>query len=150
LIVKYSTKQYIIFYRVNSCDGDYGSESDPDPFPIQDNLQIEGNSSGDIHVFICDIESNTILINNSSKDTESGWSASSGVVFDLTKNHYRTEGWTSADASVMVILDNLVGYGEALSGNIDYPIRFTLSKSHVFNGYTHPATHKVNVTGLMG
>lgn len=50
----------------------------------------------------------------------------------------------------MAILPSLVRYDEALSGTIDHAIRFTLSRSHVFNGYTHPATHKVSGTGLLG
>lgn len=140
-----------ITYRANSYDGDYGSESDPGPFPIPDNAQIEGNGSGDSHVIICDIENKKLYeLYNASKNTGSGWSASSGVVFDLSRNHYRTEGWTSADASGMAILHSLVRYDEALSGTIDHAIRFTLSRSHVFNGYTHPATHKVSGTGLLG
>lgn len=140
-----------ITYRANAYDGNYGSESDAGPFPIPDNAQIEGNGNGDSHVLICDIDNKKLYeLYNASKNSGIGWSASSGAVFDLTKNTYRTEGWTSADASGMAILPSLVRYDEAFSGNIDHAIRFTLSRAHVFNGYTAPASHKVSGTGLLG
>ena len=140
-----------ITYRANSYDGNYGNESDAGPFPIPDNAAIEGNGNGDSHVIICDIENKLLYeLYNASKNSGAGWSASSGAVFDLKSNDYRTEGWTSADASGMAILPCLVRYDEAASGTIDHAIRFTLSRAHVFNGYTLPATHKVSGTGLLG
>lgn len=140
-----------ITYRANSYDGDYGDQSDPGPFPIPDDAKIEGNGNGDSHVLICDIENKKLYeLYNASKNSGTGWSASSGVVFDLSTNYFRTEGWTSADASGMAILPLLVRYDEALSGKIDHAIRFTLSKSHVFAGYTLPASHKVSGTGALG
>jgi len=87
---------------------------------------------------------------NTSKNTSSGWSASCGAIFDLTTNYYRTKSWTSADASGMPILPYPIRYDEVASGNINHATRFTLSKSHVFNGYTKPASHKVNGTGVTG
>jgi hypothetical protein len=139
-----------ITYRANSYDGNYGNESDPGPFPIPDNTQIEGNGNGDSHVLVCDIENKKLYeLYNATKNAGSGWSASCGAVFDLNSNFFRTEGWTSADASGMAILPYLVRYDEARSGTIDHAIRFTLSKSHVYRGYTYPATHKVSGTGLI-
>ncbi len=140
-----------ITYRANSYDGNYGNESDAGPFPVPDNAQIEGNGNGDSHVLICDIENKKLYeLYNASKNSGLGWSASCGAVFDLTKNTYRTEGWTSADASGMAILPYLVRYDEAFSGTIDHAIRFTLSRAHVYSGYTAPASHKVSGTGLLG
>jgi hypothetical protein len=146
-----SQEKVPITYRSNSYSGNYGNESDPGPFPIPDNAPIEANGIGDSHVIICDIDNKKLYeLFNASKNSGPGWSASSGVIFDLKSNYFRTEGWTSADASGMAILPSLVRYDEALSGTIDHAIRFTLSKSHVYNGYTLPATHKVNGTGLLG
>jgi hypothetical protein len=140
-----------ITYRANSYDGNYGNESDAGPFPIPDTAPIEGNGNGDSHVIVCDIENKVLYeLYNASKNSGSGWSASSGAVFDLKTNDYRTEGWTSADASGMAILPVLVRYDEALSGSIDHAIRFTLSRPHVYNGYTAPASHKVSGTGVLG
>lgn len=146
-----SQAKVLITYRANSYDGNYGNESDSGPFPIPDNADIEGKGNGDSHVLICDIENKKLYeLYNASKNSGLGWSASSGAIFDLTKNTYRTEGWTSADASGMAILPYLVRYDEAYSGLIDHAIRFTLSRAHVFNGYTAPASHKVSGTGLLG
>ena len=102
-------------------------------------------------MLICDIENKKLYeLYNASKNSGLGWSASCGAVFDLTKNTYRTEGWTSADASGMAILPYLLRYDEAFSGTIDHAIRFTLSRAHVYSGYTAPASHKVSGTGLLG
>ena len=140
-----------ITYRSNSYDGNYGNESDPGPFPVPDNAQVEGNGIGDSHVLVCDIENQLLYeLYNATKNSGLGWSASSGAIFDLKTNASRTEGWTSADASGMAILPLLVRYDEAASGKIDHAIRFTLSRSNVFNGYTSPASHKVNGTGQKG
>jgi len=140
-----------ITYRANSYDGNYGNESDAGPFPIPDNAVIEGNGNGDSHVLVCDIENKKLYeLYNASKNTGAGWSASCGAMFDLSTNFYRTEGWTSADASGMPILPYLIRYDEVASGTINHALRFTLSKAHVFKGYTLPASHKVNGTGLSG
>ena len=137
-----------ITYRANSYDGNYGNESDPGPFPIPDDAAIEGNGNGDSHVLACDFENKKLYeLYNASKNSGSGWSASSGAVFDLTKDFYRTEGWTSADAAGLPVLPCLLRYDEVASGNINHAIRFTLNKPHVFNGYVNPARHKVNGTG---
>jgi len=142
-----------ITYRANSYDGNYGNESDDGPFPIPDNAPIEGNGSGDSHVLVCDIENKVLYeLYNASKNagTGSGWSASSGAMFDLKTDYYRTDGWTSCDAAGLPILSCLTRYDEVASGKITHAIRFTLSKAHVYNGYVNPARHKVSGTGVLG
>lgn len=151
MVVCGSQQKVPITYRANSYDDNYGNQSDIGPFPIPENAPIEGNGNGDSHVLICDVENKKLYeLYNASKNSGPGWSASSGAVFDLTTNFYRTEGWTSADASGMAILPCLVRYDEALSGVINHAIRFTLSKPHVYAGYTAPASHKVSGTGSLG
>lgn len=140
-----------ITFRANTYDGNYGNESDPGPYPIPDDAAIEGNGNGDSHVLVCDVENKMLYeLYNASKNSGTGWSASSGAVFDLKTNYYRTEGWTSADAGGMPILPCLVRYDEVASGTINHAIRFTLTKAHVYNGYVNPARHKVNGTGALG
>jgi hypothetical protein len=137
-----------ITFRANSYDGDYGSESDPGPYPIPDTAHIEGNGGGDSHVLVCDIENKMLYeLYNASKNSGSGWSASSGAVFDLKTDFYRKEGYTSCDAAGLPILPCLVRYDEVATGKISHAIRFTLTKAHVFNGYVNPARHKVSGTG---
>jgi hypothetical protein len=140
-----------ITYRSNSYDGNYGSESDPGPFPIPDNAPIEGNGNGDSHVLVCDIENKILYeLYNASKNSTAGWSASSGAIFDLKTDYYRTDGWTSCDAAGLPILPCLTRYDEMGSGKITHAIRFTLSKAHVYAGYVDPARHKVSGTGTLG
>ena len=140
-----------ITFRANSYDGDYGSESDPGPYPIPDNAPIEGNGNGDSHVLVCDVENDKLYeLYNASKNSGAGWSASSGAVFDLSKDFYRPDGWTSCDAAGLPILPCLVRYDEMARGKINHAIRFTLSSGHVYNGYVNPARHKVNGGGTLG
>jgi hypothetical protein len=140
-----------ITFRANSYDGNYGNESDPGPYPIPDNAPIEGNGNGDSHVLVCDIENMMLYeLYNASKNSGSGWSASSGAIFDLKTDYYRTDGWTSCDAAGLPILPCLARYDEMASGKISHAIRFTLSKSHVYAGYVNPARHKVSGTGTLG
>lgn len=139
-----------ITYRENGYDGNYGNESEVGPFPIPLNAAIEGNGEGDSHVITVDLDNKKLYELYNASVTATGWEASSGAVFDLTTNTYRTEGWTSADAAGFPILPCLVRYDEVASGKIDHCIRFTLSKSKVYKGYVYPALHKVNGTGALG
>lgn len=139
-----------ITFRSNSYDGNYGNESDPGPYPVPLNAPIEGNGNGDSHVLTVDIENKMLYEMYNCSRSSNGWEASCGAVFDLKTNAVRTEGWTSADASGMAILPLLVRYEEVASGKIDHCIRFTLSKAKVYKGYTAPASHKVNGTGVLG
>ena len=124
----------------------YGSESDPGPFPIPANAPVEGGPSAsqnsDRHVLVID-KSNCTLYEfwQGSKDqTGSGWSASNGAKFDLTKNTYRPDGWTSADAAGLPIFPGLVRYEEVAAGAINHALRFTVDNSQ--RGWIHPARHQ--------
>jgi hypothetical protein len=139
-----------ITYRANSYDGNYGDESEKGPFPIPLTAAIEGNGEGDSHVITVDLDNKKLYELYNASVTPTGWEASSGAVFDLTTNTYRTEGWTSADAAGLPILPCLIRYDEVASGKIDHCIRFTLSKAKVYKGYVYPALHKVTGTGALG
>lgn len=133
-----------ITYRANNNDGNYGSESDPGPFPIPLNAPVEGNGVGDSHVIVVDIENKKLYELYNASPTTNGWGASSGALFDLTSNALRPDGWTSADAAGLPIFPGLVRYDEIVKGEIDHPIRFTLRSSKVTKAYIDPARHKVN------
>lgn len=126
---------------------DYGDESDPGPFPIPLNAPVEGNGQGDSHVIAVDIENGMLYELFYAHVNGNHWDASSGAVFDLKSNTLRTEGWTSADAAGLPIFPGLVRYEEILKGEIDHPIRFTLTSSLVKPAYIYPARHKVNSSG---
>ena len=126
---------------------DYGDESDPGPYPIPLTAPVEGNGNGDAHVIAVDIEKGFLYELFNAHVNGNKWDASSGAVFNLKSNVMRTEGWTSADAAGLPIFPGLVRYEEVLKGEIDHPIRFTLSSSLVKPAYIYPARHKVNSSG---
>lgn len=126
---------------------DYGDESDPGPFPIPLTAPVEGNGNGDSHVIAVDIENKKLYELFYARVNGNRWDASSGAVFDLKSNNLRPETWTSADAAGLPIFPGLVRYEEILKGEIDHPIRFTLTSPNVKPAYIYPARHKVNSTG---
>jgi hypothetical protein len=126
---------------------DYGDESDPGPYPIPLNAPIEGNGNGDAHVIAVDVQNKKLYELFYARVNGNQWDASSGAIFDFTTNQMRPEGWTSADAAGLPIFPGLVRYEEILKGEIDHPIRFTLTSNNVKPAYIYPARHKVNSTG---
>lgn len=126
---------------------DYGDESDPGPFPIPLSAPIEGNGVGDAHVIAVDIENKMLYELFYSRVNGNHWDASSGAVFNLSSNQLRPDTWTSADAAGLPIFPGLVRYDEIVKGEIDHPIRFTLTSNNVKPAYISPARHKVNSTG---
>lgn len=126
---------------------DYGDESDPGPYPVPLTAPVEGNGTGDSHVIAVDIENKMLYELFYSRVNGNHWDASSGAVFDLKTNQLRPETWTSADAAGLPIWPGLVRYDEIAKGEIDHPIRFTLTSNNVKPAYIFPARHKVNSSG---
>jgi hypothetical protein len=126
---------------------DYGDESDPGPYPIPLTAPIEGNGNGDSHVIAVDIENKILYELFYARVNGNHWDASSGAVFDLRSNQLRPETWTSADAAGLPIFPGLVRYDEIVKGEIDHPIRFTLTSNNVKPAYIYPARHKVSSSG---
>lgn len=135
-----------ITYRGNNQDGNYGSESDPGPFPIPLTAPIEGNGVGDSHVITVDAGNRKLYELYNASVTTTGWQASSGAKFDLDSNALRTLCYTSADAAGLPIFPGLVRYDEVASGEIKHPIRFTLQRSRLSPMFIAPARHLVNGT----
>jgi hypothetical protein len=129
---------------------DYADESDPGPYPIPPDAEIEGGeiSSGDRHVLVLD-SGNCILYETWSTypQQDGSWVAGSGAVFDLRSNDLRTDDWTSADAAGLPILPGLVRYDEVTEGEILHAIRFTAPSTR--RAYVWPARHYASsLTGL--
>ncbi|CAM4321532.1 hypothetical protein ZORO111903_13335 [Zobellia roscoffensis] len=122
----------------------YPSESDKGPFPIPLDAPIEGNGKGDSHVISVDVENGMLYELFNSKQVGSGFEVSSAAVFDLNATTFRPDGWTSADAAGLPIFPLLVRYSEIEKGEIDHPIRFTIPRSKIYEGYIHPARHLVS------
>ena len=126
---------------------DYGNESDPGPYPVPLTAPVEGNGNGDSHVIAIDIENKILYELFYARVNGNHWDASSGAIFNFNSNLLRPETWTSADAAGLPIFPGLVRYEEIVKGEIDHPIRFTLTSNNVKPAYIYPARHKVSSTG---
>jgi hypothetical protein len=121
---------------------DYADESDPGPYPIPSDADIEGGSQsgGDRHVLVLDRD-NCILYElfAAYPQPDGSWDAGSGAVFDLRSNDLRPASWTSADAAGLPILPGLVRYDEVAAGEIRHALRFTAPQTR--QAYLWPARH---------
>jgi hypothetical protein len=136
-----------VTFRANSYDGNYGSESDPGPYPIPATAPIEGNGQGDSHVLVVDKDNKILYELYNASFTNGQWQSSCGAIFDLNSDSFRPAGWTSADAAGLPIFPGLVRYEEVLKGVIDHAIRFTLQSANVKPAYISPARHSVSSSG---
>jgi hypothetical protein len=142
---------------------DYKDESDPGPFPIPDDLFIEGwpahfkreeklkkltlddvqrdtaKMGGDRHAIVIDPAARKLYEFFSTYKTDKGWTAAQASAFDLSSNKLRPDGWTSADAAGLPIFPATVRYDELKRGVIDHALRVTVRKTQ--RAYVHPATH---------
>jgi hypothetical protein len=122
----------------------WGSESDPGPYPVPANAPIEGgpSSNGDRHVIVIDRDNWKLYELGRGFPLNGGasWNADCGAVFDLNSNALRPAGWTSADAAGLPIFPGLVRYDEVIElGEIRHAIRFTAQVTR--RAYVHPARH---------
>ncbi|MBI3168989.1 MAG: hypothetical protein HYZ22_10950 [Chloroflexi bacterium] len=116
----------------------YPDESDPGPYPIPQNPNIEYGS--DHHILTIDTETCTLYeIYDASFDGT--WSGGSGAIWDLNSHALRPETWTSADAAGLPILPGLTRYDEIAEGEITHALRFTAEETA---GYIWPARHQTS------
>jgi hypothetical protein len=121
----------------------YASQSNPGPYPIPPNAQIEGGryATGDRHVLV--LQEKVCKLYEMWKaypvDHGKSWRAGSGAIFPLDTNKLRPNGWTSADAAGLPITPALVKCAEVQAGEIDHALRVTFNQTQA--GYIHPATH---------
>jgi hypothetical protein len=142
---------------------DYPDESDRGPFPIPENLPIEGwpahylrdlkdkrltlddvqrdrlDVGGDRHAIVVDPAAGKLYEFFVMKRTDSGWQAAQASVFDLKSNKLRPEGWTSADAAGLPIFPAVIRYDELEAGEVGHAMRVTVRNTR--RAYVHPATH---------
>jgi hypothetical protein len=122
----------------------YADESDPGPYPIPPDAPIEGGPDApldsDRHVIMVDPQSKRLYeLFQVIRDPIVGWRAGSGAIFDLSRNHHRPLGWTSADAAGLPIFPGLVRYEEVAAGEIRHALRFTVARTQ--RAYIFPARH---------
>lgn len=141
---------------------DYPGESDPGPYPVPDNVPIEGWPAGvrregdsattlqqlqrrpekyigDRHAIVVDPHNHRLYEFFTFGRTDSGWAAGQASVFDLSSNALRPDGWTSADAAGLPIFPAVVRYDDLQRGIVDHAMRVTVRRSR--RAWVHPATH---------
>jgi hypothetical protein len=117
----------------------YPNESDPGPYPIPENPNIEYGS--DHHILTIDTENCTLYEIYDASFDGTNWNGGSGAIWDLNSNTLRPETWTSADAAGLPILPGLARYDEIESGKIAHALRFTVENTA---GYIWPARHQTS------
>ncbi|HUF36678.1 MAG TPA: hypothetical protein VMN37_12055 [Gemmatimonadales bacterium] len=125
---------------------DYSDESDPGPMPIPPSAPIEGGSttdpdpdSGDRHVLVLRQGDCMLFELFNAVRAGGGFRVSSSAAWDLTVNHTRPPGWTSADAAGLPILPGLLKYEEVAADRLHHALRFTVPR--VRRAYVPPASH---------
>ncbi len=141
---------------------EYPGESDPGPFPVPDNIPIEGwpvsyerqdgavptlgeiqrrpeKYEADRHALIVDPVNRMLYEFFTFGKTSAGWAAGQASVFNLKSNALRPEGWTSADAAGLPIFPAVVRYDEIQRGSVEHAMRVTVRRTR--RAYIHPATH---------
>lgn len=139
---------------------EYTHESDPGPYPVPDNLPIEGwpllktgsppspaeslddiqrNGTGDRHAIVVDPARKMLYEFYNTRKTASGWQAEQASVWSLKSNRLRPAGWTSSDAAGLPIFPAIVRFDECERGMVRHAMRFTVRKTA--RAYVTPATH---------
>lgn len=139
----------------------YTEESDKGPFPVPDNLPIEGwpksvstdgkpltleqaqrrppKYDSDRHGIIVDPVAGKLYEFFVMGKVDAKWVAEQSSIFDLKSNRLRPDGWTSADAAGLPIFPAIIRYDELQRGEVEHAMRFTVRRSR--KSYVYPATH---------
>src|SRR5262249_32617907 len=133
----------------------YPDESDKGPFPIPDNVPIEGWPVGykgmtldqvqrkvenaDRHAIVVDPTNRMLYEFYQMRKVNGGWQAACTAIFDLKSNKMRPDGWTSTDAAGLPIYPAVVRHDELQRGMVEHALRVTVVKTR--RAYVYPATH---------
>jgi hypothetical protein len=141
----------------------YAGESDRGPFPVPDNLPIEGwpveyqrrkrerkvslddvqrdalKEDGDRHALVVDPANRMLYEFYQMRKTDAGWQAAQASVFDLKTNKLRPEEWTSSDAAGLPVFPAVVRYDELKRGLVEHAMRVTVVRTR--RAYVYPARH---------
>ncbi|MBC7713073.1 MAG: hypothetical protein H7177_07025 [Rhizobacter sp.] len=126
----------------------YVRESDPGPYPIPADAEIQGGpeGTGDRHLIVID-KDNGILYEmyQAFQNSDGSWRADSGAKFNLNTNELRPAGYTSADAAGLPIYPGLVRYEEVVvKKEINHALRFTANRTR--HAYVYPARHAAGIS----
>lgn len=141
----------------------YPDESDKGPYPVPDNVPIEGwpalfsrdlkdkkqtlddvqrdklKLGGDRHAIVVEPSRGILYEFYQLKKVGDGWQAAQASIFDLKTNKLRPDGWTSADAAGLPIFPAIIRYDELERGMVSHAMRVTVRNTR--RAYVYPATH---------
>jgi len=136
---------------------EFPDESDKGPYPVPDNVPIEGwpahytryvvrhdarfkgltladlqrnkfDEDGDRHAIVVDPVNRKLWEFSRLVRTDRGWHAACAATFDLKSNKLRPDGWTSADAAGLPIFPAVVRYDELKRGKVEHALRVTCGR----------------------
>jgi hypothetical protein len=141
--------------KINVKNVGYAAESDKGPFPVPNNIPIEGwpvgykgltldavqrkKEEGDRHAIVVDPTNRVLYEFYQMRKTDDGWQTTQTSIFNLKSNKLRPDGWTSADAAGLPIFPAVVRYDELKRGIVEHAMRVTVVKTR--RAYVYPATH---------
>lgn len=132
---------------------EYPDESDKGPFPIPENVPIEGwpanfkrdddlkkltlddvqrdkiDQGGDRHAIVVDPVKMMLYEFYQMKKVDGGWQAACEATFNLQSNDLRPDGWTSSDAAGLPIFPAIIRYDELQAGMVNHAMRVTVRNS---------------------
>ncbi len=141
----------------------YADESDKGPFPVPDEMPIEGwpanykrtpalrglslddvqrdrrKEDGDRHAIVVDPVQRLLYEFYQARKTDKGWQAAQASIFDLKSNELRPADWTSADAAGLPIFPAVVRFDELQRGMVEHAMRVTVKRTR--RAYVYPARH---------
>jgi len=125
------------------------------PVPPGGNIEEETGyactGGGDCHLLVYDGDGGKLYEMWRANITSSGFNGGCLAVWDTRKTYtdtLRGDQCTSADAAGYPISPLLFTADEVKAGHIDHAVRFILPNDRVKKGYTRPATHGTDTTGL--
>jgi hypothetical protein len=141
----------------------YPGESDRGPYPLPDQVPIEGwpasfqrdpslrnltlldvqrdkiGQGGDRHAIVVDPVNRMLYEFYQLKLTDRGWQAAQASIFDLKSNRLRPDGWTSTDAAGLPIFPAVVRYDELKRGLAEHAMRVTVGLRRAGHPLRQPA-----------
>jgi hypothetical protein len=119
----------------------YPDVSNPGPYPVPANAEIEAPSNGPDRIMIV-LQRRTCLLYefwHAAYSSSYGWTAATEATFNLTTGALRPIGWTSALEAGTPVLPGLIRCSEVKKGAIHHVINLTMDGSQ--EGFILPAEH---------
>src|SRR5712692_10241790 len=136
------TQPFVPIHFVYSTSDQTFYTSDTGPYPIPPNAGVE-TSGTDGHVLVVDSGNcKDYEMYQASPNQDGSWTASKGMIFDLTSNALRS---SSVDAAGLPMTPALVRYDEVAAGAINHALRFTVPQAA--NTHVWPAMGAGNYSG---